>query len=283
MRLTRRRRQRRNRQRNLVVGTETVLTVTILLLTLEYLFRISLILGWTTPLRGYTTQSDFWAASEVGVLPLFVAFALVFLLLLAWQVILFWTEGRRLSTAAKVIGAANAALIVALGLSMWGSLDPMWAERYYASGAGDWNARELWPTDYEEFLDDRAKPFLGRWKVESFERLGTVGPSSFPYSWVEIPKRGRWIGWEAASSTPEFHYWEPPSVAYPGAWVLDRAGGSPMTYMLQPKLAGDQLVLLSDEAYPGPRFRVVLVRVGDLTPPSTLWAALESWPANSPR
>ncbi len=259
-----------------------VMIVTVLLLTLEYLFRASLFLTLVPDWRGLT-QAEFGATSAADALPLLAAFAPVFLLLLAWQVTLFWTLGRQLSIAGKVIGAANSVLIVALGLSMWGSLDPIWTEKYYASGAGDWNVSESWLLDGRESQAEAARPFLGRWRVDSFERLGSVGPSRFPYRWAEVPKDGTWFGWTAATAQAEHQFWAPPIDSYPGQWVLDRADGSPVAYVLQPKIDGAHLVLLSDEEYPGPRFRVRLVRVGDSKPWSGWPAALEPWPAYRPR
>ena len=200
------------------VSLSPLIAMTAILMT-WHLFRTSVF--FSVPLRCLPPH-EFWVDSAGDRWPLFASFSLVFVLLLAWVVCLI-VDSTRSRPIDRALLAACGASLLGIGFGLSSVLDEMTVVYHEElSTYGEWNRTEAEPWMMREC--DRAKPFVGVWRVVSVETpfLG----QEFPYDVVEFRRDLTVSTSRGKYRQPHEGRWGPPNARLNNGWVeTDEVGG----------------------------------------------------------
>lgn len=244
-----RRRQARRSGRG--IGSYLPLFVTVAILLSWHFFRIGMFLSLSAvcaPLE------EFWVLPNGHRWPLFGSFALVFLLLMAWNV-LVWFDARGWVDRALVV--ANGLALVSITFSLLGLLGLVQLEHYKRSGGyATWNRTP--PEFFADITCEVADSYLGTWEVES-EDAPFLG-QTFPFSSIELRRDLTFSGSRGRFVDPVPGRWEPSGTNHWGAagWIVSEEVYGIWNFQLGEE--GSRLTLTTPEQMEIPVSRVVLVR-----------------------
>jgi hypothetical protein len=177
-----------------------------------HLFRTSMF--FSVPLRCLPPH-EFWVDSAGNRWPLFASFSLVFVLLLAWVVCLIVDSARSRLLDQALLTVCGASLL-GIGFGLWSVLDEMTVVYHQELGSYvEWNRTENKPWMVGDC--DRAKPFLGEWRVVAVETpfLG----QEFPYDIVEFRRDLTLSSSRGQSQQPHEGRWGPPNGWMGYGWI----------------------------------------------------------------
>lgn len=238
------------RRRDYCPETPPLLLVTAAILVAWSLYRFALFLSVQ---YRCVSMSEIWFDSGGTRWPLFGVFALVFLLLLAWDLTYLRNPNVRKRHTDLAIVVLNAVALLAIGIALTAQVRASSIRFYYRQGAAAWNTSGS-PFGSSNTCELASK-YLGTWEVVS--RKKPTWAQNFPSEWIEFHRD---LTFDAADSDTPMRGsgWWSPTGWTSILWLSSDAWGDSIW---EPSFSEDGILLLATPSFePDAVTRVVLRR-----------------------